>query len=265
MILQKYEDILRKAKIQKPLKAYILNVTLISLLVAAAGGFLFGLFVEQFSAILAVGIAIFALVFAALLYQPIAKIKAREQRIEHEMPLALMEMAVELNIGVPFEAALKRISNKKNSELAIEIKKVWTEIADYGQSVEAALFAFAERMESKSIKRLVAQLIGVYEKGFGEDCAEPLRRLALEQLSQQRSAVKEFSGKLAVFSLIFVAVSAVVPALFQAAVTIGSIFLKFSFTPFQILLIIAVVFPLVNIAVLAFIKTKMPAFLRVLE
>jgi hypothetical protein len=61
---------------------------------------------------------------------------------------------------------------------------------------------------------------------------------------------------------LFIAVSAIVPALFQSFVIVGSMVLELDFTPLQVLLVTAVFFPLVDIAVLLYIRGKTPVFLR---
>jgi len=105
-------------------------------------------------------------------------------------------------------------------------------------------------------------LVSVYEQGSRNKNGEPIRQLAKELLLKQKAESKEFSGKLVVFSLLFIAVSAIIPAFFQAYVVIGSMFLKMKFTAAQILVIALVLFPAVDLAVLAVIKAKTPAFMR---
>jgi hypothetical protein len=53
-----------------------------------------------------------------------------------------------------------------------------------------------------------------------------------------------------------------VPALFQSFVIIGSMFLEMRFTALQVLLIVALGFPMIDLAILLFIKQKTPMFLR---
>ena len=65
-----------------------------------------------------------------------------------------------------------------------------------------------------------------------------------------------------VYSLLFVAVSAIVPALFQSFVIVGSMVLTLSLTAQQIFLIIVVGFPALDLAALYYIKAKTPLFLR---
>ena len=58
------------------------------------------------------------------------------------------------------------------------------------------------------------------------------------------------------------AVSAIVPAMFQSFILVGSYFMALSFTAEQVFLIIVVLFPLIDIGILAMINSKTPEFLK---
>ena len=120
---------------------------------------------------------------------------------------------------------------------------------------------FAERIDSLQVKRAVALFVSVYEQGK-EAGGAGVKMLARELLAKQRAESKEFSGRLVVYSLLFIAVSAVVPALFQSFAIVGSMVLNFSMTSVQIFLIIVVVFPAIDLIALYYIRAKTPVFLR---
>ena len=65
-----------------------------------------------------------------------------------------------------------------------------------------------------------------------------------------------------VFSLMFIAVSAIIPAFFLAFITIGSMFMELDFTPIQVIALTAIVFPAIDLSVLFLIKEKTPVFLQ---
>ncbi|MFA4907635.1 MAG: type II secretion system F family protein, partial [archaeon] len=142
-------------------------------------------------------------------------------------------------------------------------RKALAEVKSRGSSVQEALFALSERSNSIAFKRSVAHLVGVYEQGGSKkSVAESLRRIALEQLQTQRIEAKAFSQKLVVFSLMFIAISAIIPALFQAFIVVGSAFLEVSITPLQALLIPTVLFPSIDLGILIYVKSKTPVFLE---
>jgi len=63
-------------------------------------------------------------------------------------------------------------------------------------------------------------------------------------------------------SLLFIGISAIVPALFQSFSIVGSAILNLSFTATQLFLIIVVGFPLLDLAVLLYLRSRTPVFLR---
>jgi len=65
-----------------------------------------------------------------------------------------------------------------------------------------------------------------------------------------------------VYSLMFIAVSAIIPALFQAFIIIGSSFMKLGIDSTQLLLINLAGFPLIDLGILLYIKSQTPAFLK---
>ena len=64
------------------------------------------------------------------------------------------------------------------------------------------------------------------------------------------------------YSVVFIVLSAIVPAMFQAFISIGSTFMELDFTSIQILLITTVLFPVINLGILLLIKSKTPEILK---
>ena len=65
-----------------------------------------------------------------------------------------------------------------------------------------------------------------------------------------------------VYALVFIAVSAIVPAMFLSFVLIGSYFMKLSFTAVHVLVISTLIFPIIDAGVLMAINSKTPLFLK---
>ena len=104
--------------------------------------------------------------------------------------------------------------------------------------------------------------MSIYEQGTKKRPGETIRRMALEQLSRQKAKAKEFSGKIVVVSLAFIVISAIVPALFQAFLIVGSSFIEIPFDGTQVLLIVAALFPLLDLTLLLYITNLSPEFLK---
>jgi flagellar protein FlaJ len=229
--------------------------------------FVFALVFEEIFLALALGLSCFCAVFFAMLLIPVMAEKKRVSFVERDLPFALLSISMDLDLNIAFE---KCVFNASRNELATagEFKKIFFDVKEKGLSIQEALLGFAVRNKSVAVKRAVLQLGSVYEHGSSKDLAgrikssEAVRRIALELLAKQRSESKAFSGKLVVFSLLFIAVSAIVPALFQSFIIVGSMILKIDFTLAQVFLAIVLGFPLVDLLVLFYIRAKTPVFLK---
>ncbi len=199
-------------------------------------------------------------VFGIQLYYPKMKRKQYAGLVEANIPFSLMNIAIELNLGISFLKTIEHASNE-NGCAAIEFAIVVKEVKEQGASIQDALRHFSERIDSRLVKRAVIQLSAAFEQG-SKGSGEPVKRIASEILTRQKVESKMFSGKLVVLSLLFIAVSAIVPALFQSFSIVGSAILHMNFTASQLFLIIAVGFPILDLAVLFYIKGKTPVFLR---
>jgi pilus assembly protein TadC len=155
-------------------------------------------------------------------------------------------------MGLPFETSLKNVCS--NSALGKELKHVLKNIEN-GSSVQEAFSSFYNRIDSNFARRASAQIIAAYEKGGS---GETLKKLADEQESILRARLKEYHGKLTIYSLLFIAASAVFPAIFQAFVIVGSSFLSIDFSPMQALLVPVLLFPLINVALFIMVRWKSP-------
>lgn len=220
----------------------------------------FGLLLEDIAVSALMGAICFFPLLLLLLLLPKMKKRKHAAIVEAEMPFYLLNIAVELNLGVSFVKALEHAA-KGRDECAKEIIAIVREIKEQGASVQDALRHFSERIESQQCKRAAMQLAASFEQ-HGKNAAEPIKKIALEMLTRQRLESKLFSGKLVVLSLLFIAVSAIVPALFQSFSIVGSVVLQMSFTAEQLFLIIVAGFPLLDLAVLFYIKAKTPVFLQ---
>ncbi len=219
-----------------------------------------GLLVEDLVLSALIGGFLFFPPFVFLLHLPKAKRKEHAALVEAGMPLHLMNIAMELNLGVAFEAALANSCRGKDP-CSKEFKKVLAEIEGQGASVQQALRHLGERIDSTLVKRAATHLSAAFDQKGGER-GEPLKRIATEILARQRIEGRLFSGKMVVSSLLFIGVSAIVPALFQSFSIVGSAVLNLGFTAMQLFLIIAVGFPLLDLAVLFYIRSMTPVFLR---
>lgn len=190
--------------------------------------------------------------FIGVYKYPWYKRKSIAGAIEKELPLVLRSIATLVSIGLSFEEALRQTGE---GELSGQFRKALRE-AELGASVPEALSAMAKGIDSQQLQKAVLQLNTLYAK---KGSADSLKKLSGEIVSMQRIALREYSGKLVVYSLLFIAVSAILPALFQAYVIVGSSFMQ-GITKEQAFWVPVALFPIVDAGVLAFIKLKKPFF-----
>ena len=179
--------------------------------------------------------------------------KKKEGNLEKELPLALRAIATELSINVPFETCLTSLKHGFG-DLSKDMEKISRQI-ESGVSVREALLEWSMERKSPLVKRMVVQLISSYEN---QNDPESLKRLSRDMLSRQMSLMRSYSRQLVMYSLVFIVVSAVFPALFQAFVIVGSSFMVWTVSPTEALLIPAIGFPILDLAILALAKIKKP-------
>lgn len=221
------------------------------------------LVIEDILISIAIALIGFISAIAIACYLPIMKGKQKNDLLEKNLPMLLTGMAIELNLGISFNECLKNSARNSRGVLKKEFQKIVLEVESAGKSVQEALMNFAKRSDSITVKRIASQLVNIYEQGGEKEMrGDPLKKLAEELLSKQRIELKKFSGKIAVMSLFFIAVSAIIPAIFQAFIIVGSMVLEIGFTAEQVMLIICVAFPAIDVIFLFYLKGQTPVFLK---
>jgi archaeal flagellar protein FlaJ len=208
------------------------------------------------SASIAIIFTIFLFIF--ILQLPILKRVQHTKKVEADLPILVLKMVYEIKAGKSFFKTLEDCSKEKE-ESAKEIAIV-VEDMKKGATINEALERMNKRLCSTNIKRVSSNLANIYSHGTKD--ISGLKKLAQELLLKQRIESKEFSSKMIVYSLIFITLSAIAPAMFQSFILVGSYFMKIEFTPIQVLIIIIALFPLIDIAVLSMINSKTPLFLK---
>lgn len=208
-----------------------------------------------------------AIAIGAVSFYWVSGFEKRAQRkkarlVEKHLPFALLSLSAEVRYNSNFENALQNTAMQNYGLFSEGLENALREVQESGASVQEALMHFAESFESTQLKRALNQAVMAFEHGSRKNAAENLKKLSQELLARQRIESKEFNARLAVFSLMFISLSAVMPALFQAFIIVGSAFLDLDFTPLEVLLIGAVVFPAVNAGILFFVLESTPECLK---
>lgn len=253
-----------KAKLEKQLVAAGLNAMPGPYLSAALTLSAFIAFVSflsmqlvslEFILSLGVSLLLFSLVFFVFLKLPEYKGRKRAERIEKQLPAALNLLAARLQHS-SFESALESVS-RGSGELGLEVRKVLKDLRN-GYSAREALSSLSDRTGSLQLKRACSQLLFVYGNGRG---AEALKQLSQEIVLQQKQLAAKYYSQLAFLGILFIAASAVIPALFSAYLIIGSSFFSLTFSPQDILIAYSFVFPFIVSLILFYAKETAPEWI----
>ncbi len=205
--------------------------------------------------------AAFLLVYSFLallvLFLPKLAFEKKRSEIEAELPLFLRTLSMLLELSIPFHRALSALS-RESFAISPELKAAVKEV-DRGATLESSLASLARRMESLEVKRAVSQVISSYESGSG---AAGIRKISDDLFFLQHQKMKEFSSKQALLSLLFIAVSTILPAVFLIFSVLGASVFESPADPVVFALTFLLGFPAVSAAILKFSSMLSPAYLK---
>jgi len=196
----------------------------------------------------------FSLLFFSLLFF-ITRIKEQDNktRILRELPFFLNNLASDIDKNIPLRLALENRA-KDNSLIGQRLSKALFLVTKKGYNLENALEECVK--DNKELQRVIYQINDILSSGT-KNKAETFRILSNNFVEQQSLAIKNYSTKLNFLSLVFVVVSAVVPALFLMFFLVGSNFFEISITPINIILITVVGFPVIDMFILLFMRANL--------
>ncbi|MBI5224293.1 type II secretion system F family protein [Candidatus Micrarchaeota archaeon] len=211
----------------------------------------------NFAALLFLPIAI--LIFVSLiLFLPFYLKKKRAEEIEIHLPMALRAISLKIEMDLPFEKILKDVSNGGFGELGEEFSIVLREMEILG--MEKAISNIGRRVDSEFARKACQLLIAEYRSGAK---SSGIANLADQVSFHQKTKAQEYFAKSSLLGIAFIAVSCIVPALFATYVVIGSAVLSLTLTPNDIYFAYLVVFPLLSLCVLVYIREKTPKILAI--
>ena len=186
--------------------------------------------------------AMFFLFFSML---PKLAFNQKKSEVEAELPIFLRTLSMLLELKIPFHSALETLS-REDFAISPELKTAVKEIKR-GATVESALAALAKQFESLEIKRAVAQVLSAYESGGG---AQSIKKISDDLFFLQQHRMKEFASKQAIFSLLFIAVSTILPCIFLIFSVLGPAVFGTPTDPVAFTLAFLLGFPLASAAIL---------------
>ncbi|MFA5745805.1 MAG: hypothetical protein WCX82_00435 [archaeon] len=185
----------------------------------------------------------------------IKRIKAQDERtrILRELPFFLNNLASDIEKNIPLKLALENRA-KQNSIIGQRISQALTLVTKKGYNLETALEEVSK--DNKELQRVMYQINDILSSGT-KNKADTFRILSNNFSEQQSIAIKDYSTKLNFLSLVFVVISAIVPALFLMFFLVGSNFFEIGISSFGIILITIVVFPIIDMFILLFMRSSL--------
>ncbi len=188
----------------------------------------------------------------------------RPAQMEACLDSFLTFLTIELETGASFEKALARATESTPFPLQTTLAEARIRYHERGMPFEESIQKMGEH--ATPLVRQVQSMLGhAYTHGNSPAMMEAWKRILQRVREHQRVQWKKYSQKLVLFSLVFIGVSALVPALFLAFVTIGSRFLELSLSGNDILLFSLVGFPLLDAGILFLVWVQTPPVIHAQE
>ncbi len=183
------------------------------------------------------------------------KIKTQNynRQINKEIPFFLNNLANDLDKNISLKIALE--NRVDSSLLGKKIKQVMHKVNDLGYSLSESLITVG--IENNDLKRVFYQIEDILSTGSSNK-AEALRKLSSSIIEKHNYQIKNYSTKLSLLSLIYIVVSAIVPALFLMFLLVSSNFLEISFSPLTVIFIIVILFPIIDMFIFLTMKANLP-------
>lgn len=220
----------------------------------------FSLTIPALLALLGIPPYICALVYLALLlvalYVPRYMARLRAEAAEAELPYALMTIASLIDAGIDFPTAIEAVTG--DSVLGKAFRRV-LDVYNRGIPMSRALKRVGNQFMSKELKRAFSHLAVLYQTGTETNT---IKRIAESLIRLQEFEAKRFTAKLAVYTLVFIAVAALIPSLYLMYVVLSVFALGTSYSLAEVLYTVLGLFPLITAATLAIMYAKTPAFMR---
>jgi hypothetical protein len=182
------------------------------------------------------------------------KIKSQnyQRQINKEIPFFLNNLANDIDKNISLKIALE--NRIDDSFIGKKIKQVMHKVNVLGYSLSESLISIDA--QNNDLKRVFYQIEDILSAG-SINKAEALKTLSSSIIEKQNYQMKNYSTKLSMLSLIYIVVSAIVPALFLMFLLVGSNFLEISFSPLTVIFIIVVLFPIIDMFIFLIMKANL--------
>ncbi|MEM4663169.1 MAG: type II secretion system F family protein, partial [Candidatus Diapherotrites archaeon] len=167
--------------------------------------------------------------------------KRKAKQMDGQLALFVLSLRTKLLAGLTLERSLEKLTNELAEPIKGELSKILKE-TEKGKDISDAFAHAASLTCSLEFKKVLSHLNEIAKSGYSRK-NDTLKLLGKELASVQTTKIREYSSKLAVLSLLFIACAVLMPALWLAFVVMGSAFFALEITSLQIFFVVCVVFP----------------------
>jgi tight adherence protein C len=192
---------------------------------ATVSGVILGLLLGGVSgarAAIGLGIGLGALGFIGPDFLLSSRARRRRQAVQAELPDALDLLAVSVEAGLGFDAAVLRLTEHSTGPLAEELALALSEMR-IGRSRQAALRSLAERIDAPELSAFVRAVLQADQLGMS---LSRILQIQGEETRRRRRAAAEEQAMKAPVKMLFPTVAFIFPAMFL--VILGPALLNFS-------------------------------------
>jgi len=184
-------------------------------------------------------------------YKNEKKIDVKE--LESEIPFGLKRIGILIDAGVNFYEALRIISEEEGCFPEF-IREIISK-TNNGLSFDEAMRSEYRKYKSDIVLKTITKLIIVNKTG---ERGEKIRRIANEMVFRQEHEIKKYASKTAVFGLLFVVLSIIIPTSITIFYFIGNMAIGINITGLQYQIILLVLLPFINLLLLFIMRMSQP-------
>lgn len=184
-------------------------------------------------------------------------LKRKIRELETNLIFALRTMLIQIMSGVSLFQALTIIANRNYGILSEEFKKT-VESINAGIPQEKALEEMAARNPSPALRKALWQIVNGLRAG--SDVSTVLKATLETTTRDQMISIKEYGGKLRMYSLLYVMIGIIFPALGLTFITTIASFPGLSL-PGELLWVLLVIIIIAEFMYVGMIKTNRPTLM----
>ncbi|MFH1317047.1 MAG: type II secretion system F family protein [Candidatus Woesearchaeota archaeon] len=203
---------------------------------------------------LSYGIAIFAIIFFALLRYPRIIAGKKAEMIEKFLLFALKDLRLQITSGVTLFKGMVNISKAGYGMASSEFEKV-ARAVNTGTPVDKALERMAVETKSGFLRKMTWQLVNTMKAGSSLTGA--LTTLIRDLTLDQRDKIKRYSNELNLWILVYMMFSVAVPTIGATLLIILSSFAGFGVTKGFFVTFIGICL-IIQVVLIGFVKTRRP-------